>query len=139
MSAALQRDRVVKLREHFHGWHDLVVGQTREDDPHPHSVGVPDGFYDSLTIVEAGDVEALEEALAGRDVAAVILEPTGAHYGTDPLAEDMASITAALRAATGIDDWVGTVGLGVAGGGVLLHWGIRLCRWGRPTIPASPP
>jgi glutamate-1-semialdehyde 2,1-aminomutase len=82
------RERVVKLTEHFHGWHDIVVGRVLEEDPHPHSVGVPDGFYDSLTIVPAGDVEALQEALASRDVAALILEPTGAHFGTLPLAPE---------------------------------------------------
>ena len=80
------RERVIKLVEHFHGWHDIVVGSMREDDPHPHSAGVPDGFYDSLTIVPPGDAEALRRALAARDVAAVILEPTGAHWGTHPLA-----------------------------------------------------
>ena len=79
------RERVVKLEDHFHGWHDLVVGRLQPDDPHPHSVGVPEGFYDALTILPAGDVEALAEALSARDVAAVILEPTGAHWGTHPL------------------------------------------------------
>ena len=82
------REKVVKLAEHFHGWHDIVVGQLREDDPHPHSIGVPEGFYDSLVIVEQGDVEALREALSGREVAAMILEPTGAHFGTHPLSPD---------------------------------------------------
>ena len=81
------RERVVKLVDHFHGWHDLVVGRLQPDDPHPHSVGVPEGFYDALTIISAGDADALAEALSGRDVAAVILEPTGAHWGTDPLSE----------------------------------------------------
>ena len=79
------RERVVKLEEHFHGWHDLVVGRLGPDDARPHSVGVPSGFYDSLTIVPSGDIAALTQALAGRDVAAVILEPTGAHWGTHPL------------------------------------------------------
>ncbi|MEX2445984.1 MAG: aminotransferase class III-fold pyridoxal phosphate-dependent enzyme, partial [Dehalococcoidia bacterium] len=79
------RERVVKLEEHFHGWHDLVVGRLGPDDARPHSVGVPDGFYDSLTVAPAGDVTALAEALAARDVAAVILEPTGAHWGTHPI------------------------------------------------------
>ncbi len=79
------RERVVKLEEHFHGWHDLVVGRLGPDDARPHSVGVPSGFYDSLTIVPSGDVAALTQALAARDVAAVILEPTGAHWGTHPL------------------------------------------------------
>src|SRR5690606_20397117 len=36
------RDRVVKLAEHFHGWHDIVVGRLHDEDPVPHSVGVPD-------------------------------------------------------------------------------------------------
>ncbi|MDA0351350.1 MAG: aminotransferase class III-fold pyridoxal phosphate-dependent enzyme [Chloroflexi bacterium] len=79
------RDRIVTLEDHFHGWHDLVVGRLGPDDAHPHSIGVPDGFYDALTIVPQGDVDALAEALSGRDVAAVILEPTGAHWGTEPL------------------------------------------------------
>jgi glutamate-1-semialdehyde 2,1-aminomutase len=79
------RERVITLSDNFHGWHDLVVGRLSEDNPQPHSPGVPEGFYDALTIVEQGDVEALREALAGRDVAAVILEPTGAHFGAAPL------------------------------------------------------
>ena len=82
------RERVVKLAEHFHGWHDIVVGSMREDDPQPHSPGVPDGFYESLTIVPSGDSDALRDALSQRDVAAVILEPTGAHFGEQPLAPD---------------------------------------------------
>ncbi|MQC48518.1 MAG: aminotransferase class III-fold pyridoxal phosphate-dependent enzyme, partial [Chloroflexi bacterium] len=79
------RDRVVKLVEHFHGWNDLLVGRVRDDDATPFSVGVPASFYSTLTIVPSGDVVALEDALAARDVAAVIVEPTGAHWGTHPL------------------------------------------------------
>ena len=79
------RNRVVKLAEHFHGWHDLAVGQLREDEARPGAVGVPPGFYDDLSIVPPGDIAALEEALASRDVAALILEPTGAHWGTHPI------------------------------------------------------
>jgi glutamate-1-semialdehyde 2,1-aminomutase len=79
------RDRVVKLAEHFHGWHDLVVGRQSDDEAHPHSVGVPSSFYDTLTIVPSGDEDPLHAALAERDVAAVILEPTGAHWGEHPL------------------------------------------------------
>ena len=91
------RDRVVKLADHFHGWHDLAVGQLGPDEARPQAVGVPPGFFDDLTIVPAGDIVALAEALAPRDVAAVILEPTGAHWGERPL--DPAYLQAA-RAAT---------------------------------------
>ena len=59
-------------------------------------MGVPPGFYEDLTIVPAGNVEALEEALAPRDVAALIFEPTGAHWGTHP--RDPSSLEAAREA-----------------------------------------
>lgn len=95
------RERVVKLEEHFHGWHDLVVGRLHHDEAHPQSVGVPHGFYDSLTIVPAGDEEALRVALEGRDVAAVILEPTGAHWGTHPLSASYLHAARRLTAETG--------------------------------------
>ena len=36
------RERVITLVEHFHGWHDLVVGRQREDEPQPSSIGVPE-------------------------------------------------------------------------------------------------
>lgn len=79
------RERVIKLDDHFHGWNDLLVGRTREDDPMPFSVGVPASFYSTLTVLPSGDAKALQEALEPRDVAAVILEPTGAHWGSHPL------------------------------------------------------
>ena len=39
-------------------------------------------------------------------------------YVTDPLAEDLGSILTYLRQTTGIEDWVGTIGMGVAATGV---------------------
>jgi len=120
------RERVVKLVEHFHGWHDLVVGRLREDDAHPHSVGVPEGFYDALAVVPVGDVEALAEALAGHDVAAVILEPTGAHWGTHPLAPSYLHEARRLTAETGalfVMDEVIT-GFRMAPGGAQERYGL---------------
>lgn len=120
------RERVIKFADHFHGWHDLVVGRTREDDPHPHSVGVPDGFYDALTILPDGDVAALEEALAERDVAAVIMEPTGAHWGSHPMAPEFLHEIRRLTSEHGtlmIMDEVIT-GFRVAPGGAQQRWDV---------------
>ena len=51
--------------------------------------------------------------------------PEGANFGllyaTADLAEDLGSILTFLRERTRIEDWVGTVGLGVAGNGVEYH------------------
>ncbi|RLT43523.1 MAG: aminotransferase class III-fold pyridoxal phosphate-dependent enzyme [Chloroflexi bacterium] len=120
------RERVVKLEEHFHGWNDLVVGRLVGEDQHPHSVGVPEGFYDALTIVPSGDVRALEEALRGRDVAAVILEPTGAHWGTHLLSPSYLWEARRLTQETGtlfIMDEVIT-GFRMAPGGAQERYGI---------------
>jgi glutamate-1-semialdehyde 2,1-aminomutase len=120
------RERVIKFAEHFHGWHDLVVGHVNEDDPRPHSVGVPEGFYDALTILPPGDVAALEEALTERDVAAVIMEPTGAHWGTHPMAPEFLHDIRRLTAEHGtlmIMDEVIT-GFRVAPGGAQERWGV---------------
>ncbi|MBM4415038.1 MAG: aminotransferase class III-fold pyridoxal phosphate-dependent enzyme [Chloroflexi bacterium] len=120
------RDRVVKLDEHFHGWHDLVVGRVAPDGAHPYAVGVPDGVYDWLTVVPSGDVEALRAALAPRDVAAVILEPTGAHWGTHPLQPAYLRTARELTATTGtlfVMDEVIT-GFRMAPGGASERYGV---------------
>lgn len=120
------RERVVKLVDHFHGWHDLVVGRLGPDDVRPHSIGVPDGFYEALTIVPQGDVPALEEALAGRDVAAVILEPTGAHWGTEPLPasylEEMRRVTTEAGTLMVMDEVI--TGFRMAPGGAQERYGV---------------
>lgn len=120
------RERVVKLEDHFHGWHDLVVGRLGPDDARPHSIGVPEGFYEALTIVPQGDVPALEEALAGRDVAAVILEPTGAHWGTHPLPaahlEEMRRLTTEAGTLMVMDEVI--TGFRMAPGGAQEAYGV---------------
>ena len=120
------RERVIKLVDHFHGWHDLVVGRLDPDDAHPHSIGVPDGFYDALTIVPQGDVPALEEAVAGRDIAAVILEPTGAHWGTHPLPasylEEMRRLTREAGTLMVMDEVI--TGFRMAPGGAQERYGV---------------
>ena len=74
------KDKIVKFHEHFHGWHDYVVigaGQSVG--------GVPQGVKDSI-IVAAADVREVDRILEqDDDVAGVIVECNGAHFGTFPL------------------------------------------------------
>ena len=120
------RSRVVKLAEHFHGWHDLAVGHSGVDEARPEAVGVPPGFYDDLTIVPPGDVAALAQALAPRDVAAVIFEPTGAHWGTHPLAPSYLHAAREATSATGtaliLDEVI--TGFRMAPGGASERYGV---------------
>src|SRR5215467_5291622 len=82
--AATGRQRVVKLAGHFHGWHDQVSFGTDAPFRGPDTAGVPGVLGHVVTVVPA-DRRALAAALQDEDVAAVILEPSGAGWGTVPL------------------------------------------------------
>jgi glutamate-1-semialdehyde 2,1-aminomutase len=84
------REKIVRLNEHFHGWNDSVTGQPLPEQTIPVSAGLPRGILDASIVISQHDVEALERTLreeAG-EIAAVILEPTGAHFGTEPIELD---------------------------------------------------
>jgi len=81
---ATGKTKVVKFRGHFHGWHDAVSpGQAPPYDAV--SPGVPPATA-AETIVLPADPEAVESTLSReRDIAAVIVEPSGAVAGAVPL------------------------------------------------------
>lgn len=80
------RDRVVKLEGHFHGWNDHA--QLGAEPPFRGPVaGVPKALLEAVTVVPP-DLPAVQAALDGGDVAAVLLEPTGASFGAIPLAHE---------------------------------------------------
>lgn len=91
------RDKILKFDFHFHGWHDGVVGARFTEDYAPRSTGVPPAILSNTMSIPQNDLRLLEETLAANDVAAVILEPTGASWGTLPLAD---GFLAGLRQAT---------------------------------------
>jgi glutamate-1-semialdehyde 2,1-aminomutase len=82
--AATGRDRIVKLAGHFHGWHDQVAVGSDPPFGQPDTAGLPRAIAGSVTVIPA-DAGALAGALDGGDVAAVILEPSGAAWATVPL------------------------------------------------------
>ena len=74
------KNKIIKMQDHFHGWHDYAMAGS--DRPAP---GVPEASWGTMIVVPSGDLNAVERALSNdSDVAALILEPTGAHYGQLP-------------------------------------------------------
>ena len=74
------KTKIVKLHEHFHGWHDYVTPESGQA-----LGGVPQAILDTV-IVAPVDVSAVDRSLSeDSDIAAVIVECNGAHYGTFPL------------------------------------------------------
>jgi glutamate-1-semialdehyde 2,1-aminomutase len=85
--ACTGREKVLRLREHFHGWNDSVVGQPAPEETVPSSPGLPRGILEASIVIPQNDVAALERTLReeGAMIAAMIFETTGAHWGTDPI------------------------------------------------------
>jgi glutamate-1-semialdehyde 2,1-aminomutase len=80
------RGTLLRFRGHFHGWHDhMTSGFSSHFDGAP-TVGVVAGVAGKVALADAGDLAGLRAILdANRDVAAAILEPTGATFGQVPL------------------------------------------------------
>ena len=117
------KTKVVKFREHYHGWHDYASpesGQSRG--------GVPQGIFDTV-IVSAVDTSELDRTLSeDADVAGVILEPNGAHYGTAPLQnprflEELREVTAKHGVVFIMDEVV--TGFRLSPGGAQVRWNIE--------------
>ncbi len=69
----------MRFSGHFHGWHDHV------SFPPGGAGGIPQGVVDEVLFSDPNDVRRVEELLSTRrDVAALILEPTGATFGKIP-------------------------------------------------------
>lgn len=82
------RNRVLKFAGHFHGWHDYAIpGYQAPFDQAP--PGIPSAALDTVVIAPTNDLDFVERLLndPAHDVAAVILEPSGASYSTVPLPE----------------------------------------------------
>ena len=78
------RRKIVKFEGHFHGWHDnaFVGVQPPYDAPAP---GVLKEVHDSVILCPPNDAGRLDEILSkDKDVALVVIEPTGAGFGAIP-------------------------------------------------------
>jgi glutamate-1-semialdehyde 2,1-aminomutase len=77
---------VLRFRGHFHGWHDhaaFAVTSHFDGTPTP---GVLPALTSEVALADAGDNVAVARILAQGDVAAAIIEPTGASWGQVPVA-----------------------------------------------------
>nr|MCS5666243.1 aminotransferase class III-fold pyridoxal phosphate-dependent enzyme [Dehalococcoidia bacterium] len=118
------KDKVIKLQDHFHGWHDYAMAGSDRSAP-----GIPEASWGTMVIVPSGDLFAVEDVIKrDPDIAAIILEPTGAHFGQLPF--DVPTYLSGLRELTVqsgvilIFDEVVT-GFRAAPGGVQERYGIR--------------
>lgn len=127
--AATGRPKLLRLRGHFHGWHDHVAfGVSGHFDGTP-TPGVLTGLASEVLLADPNDDAGLLALLEahGSEIAAAIIEPTGASYGQVPLRPDFVRLMRAETAKRGIllvfDEVV--TGFRVAPGGAQQLLGIR--------------
>jgi glutamate-1-semialdehyde 2,1-aminomutase len=75
------KSEVLRFAGNFHGWNDHMAFSDATGAP-----GIVKGIVDSVVICPPGDIEFVKQVCEARDdIAAIILEPTGATFGKVPL------------------------------------------------------
>ena len=86
------KSKILRFAGHFHGWHDQVAF-SGGDLPG----GIPSGMAEAQVVCPANDIEAVRQAVAADDdIAAIVLEPTGATFGKVPTSPEFLSQLRAL-------------------------------------------
>ncbi len=121
------RSKLVRFRGHFHGWNDhMTSGHINHFDGTATS-GVVDGVSDNILLCDPNDVAGITRIFNDHtDIAAVILEPTGASFGRMPIVPGFLQVLRDLTKQAGtvlIFDEVVT-GFRVSPGGVQAELGI---------------
>ena len=79
------RKTIVRFRQHFHGWNDNLTGVPDREGVRPHALGIPDETLGNVVVIPQNDSDVVRQTLRDEEVAALILEPTGAAAGAVPL------------------------------------------------------
>ncbi len=80
-----EKTTILKFEGHFHGWQDYALKGEKPPFESTSVPGIPAETLGTVSVVAANDPAMLEERLVQGDVAAVILEPSGASWATIPL------------------------------------------------------
>jgi glutamate-1-semialdehyde 2,1-aminomutase len=122
-----RRRKILRIRTHFHGWHDHMTSGYQSHFDGAATTGVLPAVAEQVVLADPNDVDGLRALLASDpDIAAAIVEPTGGSFGMVPLAPAfllaLRELTAAHGALLILDEVV--TGFRVAPGGAQAHFGI---------------
>jgi len=82
--AHTRKPKLIRFAGHFHGWHDHVAFGAQGPGINA-PAGILKEIVEQVIVVEPNDVGTVERILAERnDIAALMLEPTGASFGRGP-------------------------------------------------------
>ncbi|MED5429133.1 MAG: aspartate aminotransferase family protein [Chloroflexota bacterium] len=115
------RKKVIKFEDHFHGWSDYVSFDGNGTG------GIPEEISETMIVIPPNDISIVKKILEDDDdVAAIILEPTGAHMGLNPILpsflQELRSITSQENIVLIFDEVV--TGFRTSKGGAQSYYGI---------------
>lgn len=119
------RARIVKFLGTYHGMEDqMLVGL--DGRANVLGAGIPPGAVEDIVMLRFGDVDALHAALAGGDVAAVLMDPSMHHgglwVGDGSFHHVVRDVTAKAGALLIFDEVI--AGFRLAAGGAQQHFGV---------------
>jgi glutamate-1-semialdehyde 2,1-aminomutase len=101
--AFTKKPKVIRFVGHFHGWHDGVTAGAMSHFEGGVPVGIPASLVEQTILLPADDAHRVAEILKTRDdVAAVMLEPSGASWGQVPLPEGFLAEVREITRAHGV-------------------------------------
>lgn len=122
------RSKILRFTTNFHGWHDQVAfaGSAGFDGTPP--AGVTQDMVDNTVLCDPNNIDQVRQVLSSRDdIAAVILEPTGASFGRVPTSGDFLKELRVLTCDHDVllifDEVI--TGFRVAPGGAQAHYGVK--------------
>lgn len=119
--------KLLRLKTHFHGWHDhMTSGYSSHFDGSP-TTGVLSEVAESVVLLAPEDSDALRRALTeDQDIAAAIIEPTGSTFGLVPTSPEYLKVLREETEKHGVllifDEVV--TGFRVSPGGAQAYYGI---------------
>lgn len=119
--AYTQKSKIIKFKDHFHGWNDYLVADGDGLG------GIPKETLSTVLVLPANDTQTLEKTLKeDSDIAAIIIEPTGAHMGLEPVLpsflEDLRRLSSEYGIVLIFDEVV--TGFRISSGGAQKYYGV---------------
>lgn len=78
------KKKIIRFAGHFHGWDDYVIVGYSPPFDKAGRAGIPEETTQNTIVAPPNNIEAVERAIGGGDVAGVILEPEGGAMGLIP-------------------------------------------------------
>lgn len=120
--AYTNKTKIIKFDDHFHGWSDYLSAGNASG-----LGGIPNETLETMIVLPPNNLSVVEDTLQKNDdVAAIILEPTGAHMGLEPIRPsfltELRELTERLGVVLIFDEVV--TGFRISKGGAQEYYGV---------------